>query len=62
MVYSKVLVELKALAANLDHYVEQSDKEASHEYSPYVYTEKDNTFTSLPKSRKNKDIVIGISR
>ena len=35
------------------------DKGAFHEYSPYVYTEKDNTFTSLPKSRKNKDIVTG---
>ena len=33
------------------------DKGAFHEYSPYVYTEKDNTFTSLPKLRKNKDIV-----
>ena len=33
------------------------DKEAFHEYSPYVYTEKDDTFTSLPKPRKNKDIV-----
>ena len=35
------------------------DKGAFHEYSPYVYTEKDDTFKSLPKPRKNKDIVTG---
>ena len=29
-----VVVELKALAANLDHYVEQCDKEAFRGYNP----------------------------
>ena len=61
-----VAVELEALAASLDHYVEESDKEALHEYlcsctnmiAKNIYTDKDNTFTSLQKLRKNKDIVM----
>ena len=42
------------LAANLDPYVEHTDKEAFHEHSPYVYTEKYNTFTSLKKPGKKR--------
>ena len=50
----------------MDHYVEQSDKEAFHEYlrscaniiTKNIYTDKGSTFTSLQKLGKNKDIVI----
>ena len=61
-----VAVELESLAASLDHHVEQSNKEAFHEYlrsctniiTKNIYTDKDDTFTSLQKLRKNKDIII----
>ena len=60
-----VAVELEALGASLDHYVQQSDREAFHEYlrlctniiKQKIYTDKDDTFTSLQNLRKNKDIV-----
>ena len=59
-----VAFKLEALAASLGHFVEQSDKEAFHEYlrsctnriTKNIYTDKDNTFTSLQNLRKNKDI------
>ena len=61
-----VALELESLAASLDHYVERSHKEAFHEYlhsctntiTKNIYTNKDGTFTSLQKLRKNKDIII----
>ena len=60
-----VAVELGVLAASLDHYVEQSNKEAFQEYfrsctniiTRNIYTDKDDTFTSLQKLGKNKVIV-----
>ena len=60
-----VAVELGVLAASLDHYVEQSNKEVFQEYfhsctniiTRNIYTDKDDTFTSLQKLRKNKVIV-----
>ena len=61
-----VAVERESLGASLDHYVEQSNKEAFHEYLcsckniiiKNTYTDKDDTFTSLQKLRKDKDMVI----
>ena len=61
-----VAVELEALAARLDHYVQQSDEEAFHQYlrlctniiKKKIYPDKDDTFTSLQSLRKNKDIAI----
>ena len=58
-----VAVELEGLAASLDHYVKPSDKEAFHEYllsrasiiTKNIYTDKDDTFTSLQKLRRNKE-------
>ena len=58
-----VAVEHEGLAASLDHYVKQSDKKAFHEYllsrasiiTKNIYTDKDDTFTSLQKLRKNKE-------
>ena len=60
-----VAVELESLAASLDHYVAQSNKEAFREYlrsciniiTKNIFTDKDDTFTSLQKLRKNKGIV-----
>ena len=60
-----VAIELETLAASLDHYVKQSNKEAFHEYlrscrniiTKSIYADQDDTFTSLQKLRKNKDIV-----
>ena len=56
-------VEHEGLAASLDHYVKQSDKKAFHEYllsrasiiTKSIYTDKDDTFTSLQKLRRNKE-------
>ena len=56
-------VEHEGLAASLDHYVKQSDKKAFHEYllsrasiiTKNIYTDKDDTFTSLQKLRRNKE-------
>ena len=53
----EILFELESLAASLDHYVEQSNKEAFHEYlssctniiTKNICTDKDGTFTSLKK-------------
>ena len=61
-----VVVEFEALAASLDHSVKQSDKKAFGEYlgsctniiTKNIYKDKYDTFTSLQKFRKNKDMVI----
>ena len=50
----------------MDHYVEQSNKKAFYEYlrswtniiTKNIYTNKDDTFISLQKLKKNKEIVI----
>ena len=60
-----VAVELEALAASLNHYVEQPNKEAFQEYlrsctsiiTRNIYTDINDTFTSLQELRKNKVIV-----
>ena len=55
-----VAVEVEALADFLDHYFEQFDKEAFHEYlrsctniiTKNIYLDKDNIFTSLQKTQE----------